>query len=116
MRSYKADANVSCRLAIGGISPVLRLMAVGLPCGCGQGNSGGRLAVMSRFPSGRHDLSLLLPACGEKVGMRGRLRESEHMEKPPRRAEIGFSVLRAQTRGEAPSPAALRASTSPRKR
>jgi len=38
---------------------------------------------------------LLLPACGEKVGMRGPLRW-------------------AQNRGSAPSPAALRASTSPR--
>jgi len=43
----------------------------------------------------RRRADLLLPACGEKVGMRGRFRQ-------------------AQNRGNAPSPAALRAATSPR--
>src|SRR6478672_1472634 len=41
--------------------------------------------------------ALPLPACGERVGVRGPLRG-------------------AQNRGEAPSPAALRATTSPRAR
>ena len=35
---------------------------------------------------------LLLPACGEKVGMRGRFRESELVEAPPHRAEFSFSL------------------------
>src|SRR5437879_914842 len=35
---------------------------------------------------------LLLPARGEKVGMRGRFRESEPVEAPPHRAEIRFSL------------------------
>jgi hypothetical protein len=34
---------------------------------------------------------LLLPARGEKVGMRGRFRESELVEAPPHRAEFWFS-------------------------
>jgi hypothetical protein len=34
---------------------------------------------------------LLLPARGEKVGMRGRFRESELVETPPHRAEFCFS-------------------------
>ena len=35
---------------------------------------------------------LLLPACGEKVGMRGRFRESELVETPPHRAEFWFTL------------------------
>src|SRR5260370_5220760 len=35
---------------------------------------------------------LLLPACGEKVGMRGRFRESKLVEAPPHRAEFWFSL------------------------
>jgi hypothetical protein len=44
-------------------------------------------------------LPLPLPACGERVGVRGRIRDSE-------RSGCGY----------APSPGALRAPTSPRKR
>ncbi len=44
----------------------------------------------------------LLPACGEKVGMRGHLRWAQ--------------TSGAQNRGEAPSPSSLRSSTSPRTR
>ena len=46
--------------------------------------------------------ALLLPACGEKVGMRGPLRWARNCG--------------AQNRGEAPSPSSLRSSTSPRTR
>jgi hypothetical protein len=42
---------------------------------------------------GTQSLSLLLPARGEKVGMRGRRRESEPAETPPHRAEFRFSSL-----------------------
>jgi hypothetical protein len=54
--------------------------------------------------SGTQGLSLLLPACHqgvyarlrramEKVGMRGRFRESERVETPPHRAEFLFSAV-----------------------
>src|ERR1700726_3686302 len=43
--------------------------------------------------SGTQGLSLLLPARGEKVGMRGPLRESEPAETPPHRAEFWFSSV-----------------------
>ena len=56
---------------------------------------------------------LLLPARGEKVGMRGPLRWAENR----RDISNAISFLRiAQNRGEAPSPSSLRSSTSPRTR
>src|SRR6202035_2314422 len=60
--------------------------------------------------SGAQGLSLLLPACGEKVGMRGPLRQSEPAETPPHRAEFWFSSV---PRGPLPASGARNAVCPP---